>query len=149
MPEVNLAGRCGLYCGACNIYRAQRDDASWRRRLASRFKCEEEQVCCNGCRALTGDCWGYNCKIVICLEEKGFDSCYLCPEHSGNCEKFGKLAAGYLNDGVDIRRNLAERAAAGLEAWLERAAEEYTCRSCGGPLTVGRTQCHHCGAPRR
>ncbi len=63
--------------------------------------------------------------------------------------KFGKLAADYLEEGVDLSRNLAEMEAAGLEAWLERAAEEYTCRSCGGPLTVGRTLCHHCGATRR
>ncbi|HPU00774.1 MAG: DUF3795 domain-containing protein [Firmicutes bacterium] len=149
MAEIGLAGRCGLYCGACNIYRAQRDDAAWRRRLARRFKCGVEELCCNGCRALTASCWGNRCEIIKCLGEKGLDSCYPCPERSGSCEKFGQLAAGYLDEGVDLNRNLAEMEEKGLEAWLVQATEKYSCRRCCGPLTVGRDRCHHCGAPLR
>jgi len=145
MAKIDLAGRCGLFCGACNIYRAERDDPSWRQRLADHFKCRPDQVCCRGCRALTGGCWGNGCKIVICLRERGYDSCHLCPELSAGCERFDQLASGYQEDGVDLRRNLEGMHAMGFEAWLARAEERHTCTSCGRPLAVGRDRCHHCG----
>ncbi|NIU39053.1 DUF3795 domain-containing protein, partial [Candidatus Bathyarchaeota archaeon] len=78
LVDRNLIGRCGLYCGACGIYRAYRDGGAYRERLASAFKCPPQKVRCQGCQALTPECWGNDCKIVKCLNVKGLQFCYEC-----------------------------------------------------------------------
>ncbi|HIE18590.1 TPA: DUF3795 domain-containing protein [Candidatus Bathyarchaeota archaeon] len=71
MADRNLIGRCGLYCGACVIYRAYKDDGDYLRRIDEHFRCPPEKVRCGGCMALTPDCWGYDYEIVQCLRNKG------------------------------------------------------------------------------
>jgi len=145
----NLVGRCGLYCGACSIYRAHKDNGEYLERLAERFKCPPEKVRCEGCMTLTPDCWGYNCKIVQCLRSKDLEFCYQCNEYyKGTCEKFGILATGYLENGEDIRANLERIKKGEIEEWLRESEEKYKCPSCGKPLSVGaiKKKCYHCGA---
>ncbi len=150
MISKNLVGRCGLYCGACGIYRAYKDDGELLENLAKSFKCPPEKVRCEGCMALTPECWGYDCKIVECLRAKGLDFCYQCSEYEkGSCEKFEKLAKSYLEDcGVDLRANLERIRKGEIEEWLLESQEKYKCPSCGNPLPVygTRGKCYHCGA---
>ena len=150
MVNKNLVGRCGLYCGACGIYRAYKDDGELLENLAKSFKCPPEKVRCEGCMALTSECWGYDCKIVECLRAKGLDFCYQCSEYEkGSCEKFEKLAKSYLEDcGVDLRANLERIRKGEIEEWLLESQEKYKCPSCGKPLPVygTRGKCYHCGA---
>jgi len=98
-----LVGRCGLYCGACGIYRAYKDDGELLKNILRCFKCPPEKVRCEGCMALTSQCWGNDCGIVQCLKIKGLDFCYECREYeSMSCEKFEKLAKSYLSSGVNL-----------------------------------------------
>ncbi|MEW6522915.1 MAG: DUF3795 domain-containing protein [Bacillota bacterium] len=39
---------CGLYCGACAVYRA-REYPELAGELAARFGCRPDQVACDGC----------------------------------------------------------------------------------------------------
>jgi hypothetical protein len=145
----NLVGRCGLYCGACTIHRAYEDDGEYLKKVAEYFKCPPEKVQCEGCMALTPDSWGYNCKIVNCLRSKGLEFCYQCGEYENRaCEKFEKLAKGYLEDGEDIRANLERIKKDEIEQWLRESEELYKCSTCGRPLPVSRIRgkCYHCGA---
>ena len=146
MAETDLVGRCGLYCGACNIYRAYKDDGQYLNRVAEHFKCAPEKVRCEGCQVLTSECWGNGCKIVQCLNSKGFNFCYECPQFSDKfCEKFEKLAKGYLEDNVDIRANLARIKSEQTAAWLKESKERFKCPSCRKSLPVGAKKCYHCG----
>ena len=142
-----LVGRCGLYCGACAIYRAERDNPEYRQRLAARFNCAPEQVRCNGCGALTSNCWGWDCKFVSCLREKGLDFCFDCPEYEGGeCEKYEKFALAYLNeDGVDLQANNDMIRSGRMAEWLEESRRRYRCAHCSGPIVAGTKKCHHCG----
>lgn len=149
MVDRDLVGRCGLYCGACGIYRAYKDNGEYLERLAKHFKCPPEKVRCEGCMALTLECWGNDCKIVKCLRNKGLEFCYQCNQYEdGSCEKFGKLAEGYLEDGVDLRANLERIKKGEIEEWLRESEEKYKCPVCGKPLSIGsiRRECYHCGA---
>jgi len=144
--DFSLVGRCGLYCGACAIYRAQRDDPERRTRLAKRFNCLEEEVCCEGCGALTETCWGSGCKLVLCLNERGYRYCYECPQYGADtCEKFARLAAGYREDGVDLRANLAVIQDGRVGEWLEESARRYSCPECRNPLSLTAAVCPRCG----
>lgn len=149
MADKNLVGRCGLYCGACGIYRAYRDDGELLTRIAGDFKCSLEKVRCEGCMALTPECWGYGCKIVRCLNSKGLQFCYECNEYEKiTCEKYNKLANSYLEVGEDIRISLTRIKRGEIEEWLSESEQKYKCPSCKNPLPVYGTggKCHHCGA---
>jgi hypothetical protein len=149
MVDRNLVGRCGLYCGACVIYRAYRDGGEYRQRLASAFECPPEKVRCEGCQALTQECWGNDCKIVKCLNVKGLQFCYECPDYERHtCEKFEKFSEDYLKeDDVDLRANLARIKAGDVDEWLKESKERFRCSYCGKPLPTNslRKKCYHCG----
>jgi hypothetical protein len=149
LVNTNLVGRCGLYCGACGIYRAYKDGGEYRQRLAEFFKCPPEKVRCEGCQVLTPDCWGNDCKIVQCLNAKGFKFCYECPDYETHtCEKFEKFSEAYLKeDGVDLRANLARIKAGEVEEWLKESEEKFRCPYCGKLLSTSalRKKCYHCG----
>lgn len=141
-----LAGRCGLYCGACCIYRTQRDHAELAARYAARFNCPPEKIRCNGCGDLKEDSWGIDCELVRCLEGKGYDYCHECAEFEANtCERYRNLADAYLEeDGVDMRKNLRTIRDGRIREWLEESAKRYTCPHCCKPTIAGRESCHHC-----
>lgn len=149
MADKDLVGRCGLYCGACEIYRAHKDGGDYLQRMADFFNCPPEKVRCEGCQVLTPECWGNDCKIVQCLNAKGLRFCYKCPDYEKhNCEKFEKFSEEYLKeDGVDLRANLAKIKAGKVEEWLTESEEKFRCPYCSKPLSIGalRKECYHCG----
>jgi hypothetical protein len=146
MNKRELVGRCGLYCGACVIYRAERDEQKWRKQLAERWDCPEEKIRCNGCGALTPNCWGRECKFIKCLKEKGYKFCCECPNYeSKTCEIFEKFSKRYLEEnGVDLRKNLAMITAGKVDEWLTTSEKLFTCTFCGKHTAIGATKCHHC-----
>jgi hypothetical protein len=147
MSKMALVGKCGLYCGACDIYRAQRDDQEWRRRMAEFFKCAPEKVACEGCGALTPTCWSFDCEMVKCLKDKGYDFCYQCKDFDEKtCEKFEEIWNRYLKEtGFDLRQSLLEIKRGNTVKWLEECERRYTCPHCGKPTAIGSEKCHHCG----
>jgi hypothetical protein len=137
MVSGNFVGRWGSYCGVCTIYRACKDGGEYLESRAERFKCSPEKVRFEGCMALTPDCWGYNCKIVRCLRNKGLEFCYQCGQYSNySCETFGKLAEGHLEDGVDLKANLERIKRGETEVWLRESEAKFKCRTCGKPLSA-------------
>ncbi len=150
MTSSHLVGKCGLYCGACTVYVAQRDSETWRKKIADNSNCTPEQVRCNGCGDLTSDCWGNGCKIVLCTRAKGVSYCYECPEyHQESCEKFSGLCKSYLQAGVDLRKNLSRIQTGETEEWLRESAARFTCQACGKPVSAWFSECHHCGSALR
>jgi len=146
MTYEDLVGRCGLYCGACSIYRAYKDDGERLKRLAARFKCPSEKIRCEGCQILTPECWGNDCRIVQCLKAKNYEFCYECPKYEErSCEKFEKLAKGYLEeDNVDIRANLEKIKIGKVKEWLKESKKRFKCPYCKKPLPTGSKKCYNC-----
>ena len=145
MTYEDLVGRCGLYCGACSIYRAYKDNGEYLVRLAKRFKCPTEKVRCEGCQILTPKCWGNDCKIVQCLRNKNYEFCYECPKYEDHsCKKYEKLAKGYLEDNVDIRANLEKIKSGKVKEWLRESRKRFRCPYCKKPLPEGAKKCYHC-----
>jgi len=94
MAEVEeLVAPCGLYCGACPIYKAQTDRVL-AEKLAPRLGLPIEACACLGCRGQKGRvrvmgeqiCETYDC----CVNEKGLDFCYQCPDFP--CSKLAPCA---------------------------------------------------------
>lgn len=98
---------------------------------------------------MTPECWGNDCKILQCLNAKGFKFCYECLDYKErDCEKFEKFSKAYLKeDGVDLRANLSRIDAGEVEDWLKESKEKFRCPYCSKPLSFSafRKKCYHCG----
>ncbi len=145
MADLSLVGRCGLFCGTCGIYRAYKDNGAYLEKVARSFDCAPELVRCEGCQALTPDCWGNGCKIVICLRKKGLEFCYECGELDG-CGKFSELSDGYMELGINLRGNMERIRTGDTERWLDEEDMRWRCGSCGEPISCHMEECNQCGA---
>jgi len=150
LVNKNLVGRCGLYCGACIIYRAYKDSEKLRRIVAEKENCRHEQIRCEGCQTVLangwdveGQEWGKNCRIVMCLEAKRMDFCYECDEYP-NCKKFHLIADSCSKYGENLIENLNKIKAGRAEEWLEEEERKWRCQKCGKPISMHLTQCHWC-----
>ena len=143
--EINLVGKCGLYCGACSIFRAQRDNEKERNLIAKEFNCSVEQVRCNGCGALTNECWCNGCKIIACLESKDYEFCYQCSEfEEKSCDKHNKLAKTYMQVGEDLRLNLVALRKGQMKEWLKEQDKRFRCPKCNHQISVWDNTCPKC-----
>jgi len=155
MANPDLVGRCGLYCGACIIYRAYRDSVELRRRIADREGCKPEEIRCEGCqKALTegwdveDQPWGKNCRIMRCLEARGLRFCYECDTYP-KCNRFLEIADSSQKRGENLVENLRRIQSGQVEEWLEEEAGRWKCKECGRPITMHLEECHWCGARPR
>lgn len=148
----NLVGRCGLYCGACIIYRACRDSEQLRQRVAETENCKPEDIRCEGCQTVLADGWnsrewGRNCRVVKCLESRGLSFCYECDTYS-ECDKFLVIADSCLKRGENLTENLESIKAGRVKEWLEEEDKKWRCHECGKPISMHLEECHWCGAKR-
>ena len=146
----NLVGRCGLYCGACIIYRAYKDSDQLRQKIAEREKCKPQEIHCEGCQTVltngwNSNEWGKNCRIVKCLEARGLDFCYECDTYP-NCKKFRDIADSCVRHGENLMENLNKIESRRVEEWLEDEETKWRCLKCGKPISMHLTECHWCGA---
>lgn len=150
LVDRNLVGRCGLYCGTCLVYRAYKDSEQLQERMARKLRCKPEAISCEGCQTVLTKGWdtkgwGKNCRIVTCLEAKGFDFCYECSVYP-DCKKFNRVAGYLLNRGENLMENLSEIKAGNVDEWLRKESKKWRCPSCEKPISVYHNECHWCGA---
>lgn len=114
-----LQGRCGLYCGECEIYMAYstNDRKSLRRIAGERSEIlgrdlSAEQIKCLGCKSPVASCWGAGCKIRICAEGRGNEFCYQCSDFP--CAVLESL----FERKPQARENLRTISKIGPDAWL-------------------------------
>lgn len=135
-----LIGRCGLYCGACDIYRSYTDQQNEKlKKMAKYFKCQVDRVRCHGCQNASNEDWGYDCKIVQCLERNSYRYCYEC-SLTDRCDLFQKLNQRYNNIPVDNLRRLQK---VGEEKFIREQKRLWTCQ-CGTPFEYGADTCRAC-----
>jgi len=151
MVNKNLVGRCGLYCGACIIYRAYKDGSQkLKEGIAKDNNCKPEDVKCDGCQLVltsgweNDNIWGRNCVIVKCLEGKKLDFCFQCDNYP-DCSKFQKWYGVFKKYGEDLINNLKQIKNGQIEEWLKEEEEKWKCKNCGKPIAMVLNKCHWCG----
>jgi hypothetical protein len=149
----DLMAPCGLYCGACGIYIATRDENKKFQAIMGRlYGTKPEETVCLGCmqRGENSTLYGYcdSCGIRECINEKGFYSCHQCD--AWPCQQF----TGF---GFPIGVRVRERAIPlwrqkvaqfgheqGSIEWARAEVNRYHCSSCGEPLFRGAQRCRAC-----
>lgn len=139
---IALIGRCGLYCGACDIYRVYIDrNEEKQKRMAKYFKCKPEQVRCHGCQNSSPDNWSSDCKILQCLNRNNYKYCHECNTIE-KCDIFQKLNRRYNNLPHENLKRLKE---IDEERWLREQMNRWSCSKCSSPFDYGAKKCSACG----
>ncbi len=113
-----LQGRCGVFCGDCEIYIAySTDNVEGQKRIAREFSAEgksitREQVKCLGCKGNANNPWRGPCKVRLCAEDKGVEFCYQCLDYP--CDDLEKSLARHPG----ARENLRLISKIGPDAWM-------------------------------
>jgi hypothetical protein len=149
--EGQLGAVCGLYCGACTIYRLthdidRKDKEVALKAMSERMKAPVEEIHCEGC--LSDDVMFFcrRCEMKKCATSKpGVIRCSDCVDFP--CEIITK----FNNDGVahhgECLKNVRRQKKIGIEEWLEEEYERVRCQYCGVSLDWYARVCHRCGVP--
>jgi len=144
VTQERLDAYCGLYCGACLIYRSTQDgDLATAAATLGR---PEEGLACDGCRSsrvtlACRDCWYRDCPAG-----KSYTSCAECHEMPCDSLKSLQTRRPHLVEIVDNLRALrADGSASGHARWCAGQAKRWTCPSCGKATWWYETTCSACG----
>ena len=145
--EIDLSGKCGLYCGDCLRYRSRasalaRDLIEELERTNFRKYAEVKRTrtrelnrleeCLDVLKAMVdlncdtpcgagGDGCLAGCEIKACLGSKGLDGCWQCQDME-TCDKFDFLEPFH---GQTPRENLKEIKRHGLNNWVRHRKKCY------------------------
>jgi hypothetical protein len=115
MGNLDLMGVCGLYCGACSIYRATQDNneqklQDFARGLSTRTgnSFTVEDVRCDGCLGKGRiDLWCKNCQILLCNKlQSGKLRCSDCNEFP--CSRLTYFRDDGMKHHLEITENLGQ-----------------------------------------
>lgn len=147
-----LISRCGIYCGACFIYRAFKDRGKLLEIISENVRAPQEEIRCNGCLGPAEDLWRNckSCEIRSCLQRKKLAFCYECPEFErSSCSGYESLRKSCADRGEDATGALMRIKAGDADRWLEEQDSKWRCVECGGSVYWTEKTCHHCGRPVR
>jgi hypothetical protein len=134
LRQVPLDGFCGLYCGACEVLRAE---AGGRiEAMAKVFGMEPVAIHCAGCRSddVFVNCSG--CAIRACASGRGCEFCSDCGDFPcDESRRFALLGGRLPPHFLATMRNLAEIREKGPEEWRRLQGEKWACPSCGLPFS--------------
>lgn len=152
----DLMAPCGLYCGACGVYIATRDqNEKFRTLMGNLYGTRPEETKCLGCMQSDASDTLYSyckqCTIRDCVQSKGFYSCHQCDEWPCSMIENFPFATGVrvMKRAITLWR---EKAAdygdeKGSVEWARAECERYHCPSCGQPLFRGAQRCRVCKTP--
>ena len=146
--DIKLISKCGIYCGACYVYRAFKDQGKMLDETAQRLKVPKEEIKCNGCLGPAEDLWRNcrRCQITACLREKNLGFCHECPSFENHsCPKYEGLSEFCLRRGENAREALMRIKAGDADGWLEEQDRKWRCTMCGSPIWWEQKICYQCG----
>ncbi|MBP3853051.1 MAG: DUF3795 domain-containing protein [Erysipelotrichaceae bacterium] len=131
MFDETMVGYCGLDCSICK-------------------RAHEKENPCLGCKGPEENKYEYcrtQCEIMQCdrLKEKGYAFCIECDRFpcAGVMEKENRYAVKYVWTESPIA-NLQAIRSKGLSAFLARQRKRWTCKKCGGIISVHTGICNGC-----
>ncbi len=140
--DKKLAAVCGLYCEACTLFIATKEDPARLKVLAARFKISEEAMKCYGCRSAERGPYCEKCKMSACAAEKGIDFCVECEEFP--CHELKQFQSERPHR-IELWDDLERVKVIGYKKWLREIRENYTCPQCRSINSAYDLKCRKCG----
>lgn len=141
--QKELAAVCGLYCGVCGIYIADRNnDLKFKEKLAPVYGVGSDDIKCKGCLSDEPGLFCKTCSMKSCALEKGFEGCHECGDFPCDFINNFPIPVGkkVIMRAVPARREL------GTAKWIEEEEKRYHCK-CGASLFRGAKRCRECREP--
>ena len=139
--KTELVAPCGVYCGVCPVYRADKENIEGlRKKIAVEFGVKREVVGCDGCRSDRVFLGGDDCGIKACTRAKGIEGCFACEDFP--CVR--------VEGRPDFMRRVIIRAVpilkwCSIQDFLDQEEKRYRCSQCGTRLYIGARKCPKCG----
>jgi rubrerythrin len=148
MANLDVVGRCGIYCGACPIYRGTRGDKQAHAFARDVWKTPINRMTCDGCHNLKPESHGIDCPRRECMNKKDLEYCSECTQYDDRtCKKFEEFERYFNKRGESLRDNLSRIRSGDVDAWLEKQVAKWSCRYCGVPTFWEEKKCPSCGKP--
>ncbi len=132
MFTADMVAPCGLDCSLCA--RAQQKD--------------DPCPGCNGPDENKPEFCASRCGIILCEKRRqnGYDFCDQCPDYpcADVMEKENRYTSQYPLCESPLQ-NLRDIRKLGMEAFLAREREMWSCKACGGAICVHTGVCNGCG----
>lgn len=142
-PDKRLSAVCGLFCPACTIYIATREDPERLKNLAKISNLSLEEMKCYGCRSEKRIPYCEKCKMVKCANEKGIDFCGECEEYP--CDDLKKFQSE-LPHRIELWRDQQRIMEVGYKKWFMEATGHYSCHQCNTINSAYDVICRKCEA---
>lgn len=140
--RVELVAYCGLYCGACGVYRQVHDQSGcYLEELAAKLSYGG----CKGCGSDLHSTWCRDCVFRDCAKERGVRHCADCGEFP--CPRIAEFDGDGVPHHAGILANLRRLQQVGIEPWLEEQRQIWSCRECGSLQQWYSRICTECGQP--
>jgi hypothetical protein len=140
--DKKLAAVCGLYCNACTLFIATKEDPARLKGLAARYQLSEEAIKCYGCRSIKRGPYCEKCKMFACAAERGIDFCIACAEYP--CNDFKKFQSERPHR-IELWDDLKRISTIGYKHWLQEIKDNYTCPQCRSINSAYDMKCRICG----
>jgi len=141
-PAPKLAAACGLYCGACGVYLATREDPQRLAGIAARLGQSLEETRCEGCRADQRSKHCRSCDLAACCQDRGHAFCGECADYP--CHAFATFQEA-LPHRRDIPQDMAAIVQEGAATWITHIPQRYTCPACSTLNGAYDLACRQCG----
>ena len=155
MNKEKLIAPCGLFCGACEMYRAYHDNNESKMQTLEEgfnsrgWKFTADDLKCDGC--IAGGrvvAWGHQCKMRLCARhtpEKPWCSPQ-CPDFPcQDLSDFAKMSITHHNEIIDNLRRLDK---VGIKRHAFQEEKRWLCPECKTLLAWYDQKCQKCGAKR-
>lgn len=140
--EKALAAVCGLYCGACTLFIATKEDPARLKKLSERFQLSEEVMKCYGCRSDKRGPYCQTCKMFSCAADRGIEFCSECEDYPCNDLKQFQSERPHR---IELWNDLKQIRDTGYKNWLKKIKDNYTCSKCHSINSAYDIKCRKCG----
>jgi hypothetical protein len=137
----DLLAPCGLYCGVCSIYYADKhNDERLKVKLSGIYGFKPESLKCDGCLSNRKTAFCESCKIRSCVTTKGISGCHQCSDFPcTNIMNFPfKNATQFMLKSTNYRKGKTDA------QWAKWETDNWTCKVCGAPTFRGARRCPKC-----
>ncbi|MBN2543635.1 DUF3795 domain-containing protein [bacterium] len=139
--DYKLDAYCGLYCGACGVFKANKMNIV--EETAKKWKLKPENIRCHGCKSDMIAVFCTDCHLKLCAEKKKVEFCYECDEYP--CENLLNFRNDEHPHHSVILNNLEYIKENGLQEWLRQQAKRWSCSKCGTEFSWYEETCQSCG----
>jgi hypothetical protein len=140
--EPRFDAYCGLYCGSCTAFMATKENTV--KELAARWRKEEDDVRCRGCKSDTVASFCRTCGLKACARQKGLEFCFQCEDYP--CDRLDEFRNNaqypYHIEVYDYLQTIKQY---GVGYWLEAMKSRWSCAACGREHDWFTPVCPACG----